>query len=501
MKLHPLPAGPKDMAPTEVASVIRALPSKPAIRDAAFIGTLRAISARLPADPERTRSIDRLARGAVVVLAGQQPALFGGPLYSTIKIAAAIALAERLTAAGRDAVPVFWNASEDHDLDEANRAYFLSPKDHTVGLMRADLPHEGRSLSEITFTAAIIEGLRRRVDSTARHAAPLMPEIGENFGNWNTRIFDAFFRHTGLLIVEPADLAPHAVAIRRRWVENASEAAALFGDARRERAARGETSALDVDLARDLGLFVTIDGRRRKLVRNADGFVAGSERFDRRALSGLIGEAPTRITSGVVVRPLVQQAVFGDVLQIAGPSEMLYLRELDPLFRLFDLSAPVLWQRPSFLTAFPADVRAASAAGLSFADLAQSPAAWPRAATGSDPAFSALLDRFRGATGVELSPAPGMDGPARDVRQRAAARAMRAIRDVEDRFRTLDRRRTKPARFARKALEERLWPRAHPQERIFHLGAFPEIAPDEFARTILAAARLMPAGRHLLEIS
>src|ERR1700687_1878678 len=71
-------------------------------------------------------SIERLRRGALTAVTGQQVGLFGGPLFSIFKALTAVKLAEQATAAGVDCVPVFWLATEDHDLAEVNHVALLS---------------------------------------------------------------------------------------------------------------------------------------------------------------------------------------------------------------------------------------------------------------------------------------------------------------------------------------------------------------------------------------
>src|SRR5271157_6007151 len=73
-------------------------------------------------------NIDRLRRGALAAVTGQQVGLFGGPLFSIFKALTAVKLAEQATAAGIDCVPVFWLATEDHDLAEVNHVALLSEK-------------------------------------------------------------------------------------------------------------------------------------------------------------------------------------------------------------------------------------------------------------------------------------------------------------------------------------------------------------------------------------
>src|SRR5215831_19441225 len=63
-------------------------------------------------------SIKKLAAGAVVVITGQQPGLFTGPMYTILKALTVVKLAKALEGVGVAAVPVFWIAAEDHDYQE-----------------------------------------------------------------------------------------------------------------------------------------------------------------------------------------------------------------------------------------------------------------------------------------------------------------------------------------------------------------------------------------------
>jgi hypothetical protein len=79
-----------------------------------------------PAFDATGAAADRLARSGggagVVVTTGQQPGLFGGPLYVLSKALSALALADALEAAtGVPVAPVFWAATDDADFAEASR--------------------------------------------------------------------------------------------------------------------------------------------------------------------------------------------------------------------------------------------------------------------------------------------------------------------------------------------------------------------------------------------
>ena len=72
------------------------------------------------ASPKTLANLERLRKGAAAVVTGQQVGLFGGPMFAIYKALTAVKLAEQATAAGVDAVPVFWLATYDHDLAEVN---------------------------------------------------------------------------------------------------------------------------------------------------------------------------------------------------------------------------------------------------------------------------------------------------------------------------------------------------------------------------------------------
>src|ERR1700721_2760228 len=72
-------------------------------------------------------NIAKLRAGARAVVTGQQVVLFGGPLLTILKAATAVARAKEATyATGVEHVPVFWMATEDHDLEEVDQVSLLT---------------------------------------------------------------------------------------------------------------------------------------------------------------------------------------------------------------------------------------------------------------------------------------------------------------------------------------------------------------------------------------
>src|SRR5712692_5282919 len=125
---------------------------------AAVVAALRDQNGAYGADASVESNLDRLAAGSAAIVTGQQVGLFTGPAYSLYKALTAIRVAAEMTQNGIDAVPVFWLATEDHDLDEVNHCFWPS----RGGLLRLENPPgeaAGRSVGEV----ALGEGIREIV--------------------------------------------------------------------------------------------------------------------------------------------------------------------------------------------------------------------------------------------------------------------------------------------------------------------------------------------------
>src|SRR5208282_4337983 len=111
----------------------------PRERAAEVAGILRKQNIAFGSDAKTQENLDRLANGAVAVVSGQQVGLFGGPSYSVYKALMAVQIAGELTREGIDAVPVFWMATEDHDVDEVRHTTWF----HDGRSTRFELPAPG----------------------------------------------------------------------------------------------------------------------------------------------------------------------------------------------------------------------------------------------------------------------------------------------------------------------------------------------------------------------
>jgi uncharacterized protein YllA (UPF0747 family) len=164
-------------------------------------------------------SRDALARferpETLVVVAGQQPGLFGGPLYSLYKAFTAAALARAIEkASGTPCVPIFWIASDDHDFEEVHRTWLGDggPEPEMLEVPMASAPG-GVSVERIRLgpeTAALHERVEAllppsefRGDLLARLRDAYAP--GRGFAEAFARWMGGLLAGRGLLLFDPAD--------------------------------------------------------------------------------------------------------------------------------------------------------------------------------------------------------------------------------------------------------------------------------------------------------
>jgi len=311
--------------------------------------------------------------GSLVVTTGQQPVAFGGSMYVLYKAATAVRLAAEAEAAlGVPVVPVFWNASEDHDLDEISRAAAPGRGGETLRY-RADLSAwRGRGASAIGPDDGWRTSARTWAASVSDKMAAFAPREGEGWARWSSRLLLDAFGSEGLVIIEPRLLRGLSGALYAGAVRGRGEIARLISLSCDERA--GEAGARQFDPLGGPPLFMDEGGRRRRVVESAGRLAPkGTDvTYSPDELAALAEAEPKRFSSHAALRPVLQNAILPVVAAVLGPGEIAYHEEL---FRFHASPTgarrrmPVMWPR---LSATVIDDRAASTMarfGLSAADV------------------------------------------------------------------------------------------------------------------------------------
>ena len=142
-------------------------------------------------------NIVRLRAGAFAMVTGQQVGLFGGPLFSIFKALSAVTMAAEVRQLGIDCVPVFWLATEDHDLAEVNHVGLLASDGALRQITASSHAVENAPMSQVVFgpeiTAAVNEAVSVLGESEIADCLREFYRPGETLGSAFARLFATLF--------------------------------------------------------------------------------------------------------------------------------------------------------------------------------------------------------------------------------------------------------------------------------------------------------------------
>ncbi len=316
----------------------------PASRRAQMVEALREQNGSSP-------ELDELARpDAVAVVTGQQVGLLTGPSYTVFKALTAVKVARELKANGIPAVPVFWLASEDHDLAEVDHVWLFggnaapgkigvsSPVANggPVGEVETGelpLPEIRAALGDLPFAEEVLECVKRAYTP------------GATFTTGFKTLLRDILKDFGLLFLDP--LAPAIRAIARPFLaETAARVPELLEGLKardRELAARGYHSQVHLDDASSL-LFLLGEGNRSALRWREGKFAAKDRTY---SADELQAEAH-RLSPNALLRPVMQDFLLPTVAYIGGPAEIAYMAQSQVLYHKLLGCMPVIFPRNSF---------------------------------------------------------------------------------------------------------------------------------------------------------
>ncbi len=189
-------------------------------------------------------SLTALRGGAGTVLTGQQVTLFGGPLFTPLKAATALARARLATASGDPHVGIFWLASEDHDFAEVQSVAFPARRElRTLKYEKAPaaaVPVGGLVLDE-SVIALLDQAGELLGSSDALEALHEAYQPGHTwaqaFGDFYRRVFAA----QGLLVFDADSRAVHGLGapVLLAALEQADELHAALVERGKQLAASG----------------------------------------------------------------------------------------------------------------------------------------------------------------------------------------------------------------------------------------------------------------------
>lgn len=307
------------------------------VRSGAADDWLARLGPAFDASGKARERLESVARGkGVVVTTGQQPGLFGGPVYTLSKALSALALADALQlATGIPVAPVFWAATDDTDFREASSTVIAVPGgaqllriDHSEPLGR---PMAAMPLGDVSL---LLEALARSAGSVVdRKPIELLERFYERdatIGSAYVAFLRALFAPLGIAVIDASHSATRAAAkpVLTAALEKGDEIAAAVSARNDELEAGGFAPQVQDVPGLSLVFSGASGGRKRIPIKAARN----------RALADDLGP-------NVLLRPVVERAILPTATYVGGPAEIAYFAQVSPIADALGLSRPAIVPR------------------------------------------------------------------------------------------------------------------------------------------------------------
>jgi bacillithiol biosynthesis cysteine-adding enzyme BshC len=293
-----------------------------------------------PAFEATGRAKERLEKSAggrgVVVTTGQQPGLFGGPVYTLSKALSALAFANTLErSTGIPVAPVFWAATDDTDFKEASTTVVAV----TGGaqLLRIDHPETlGRTMAAMPLgdvsaqLAALVHGAGSTIDPTPIELLEKFYTSRETVGSAYVFFLRALFEPLGIAVIDASHPATRAAAtpILNDALRKAADIAGAVSERNREIEEAG--FSMQVQDVPGLSLvFSSVSGGRKRVPIKA---------AVKKSVTDDMGP-------NVLLRPVIERAILPTATYIGGPAEIAYFAQISPIADTIGVARPAIVPR------------------------------------------------------------------------------------------------------------------------------------------------------------
>ncbi len=280
------------------------------------------------------------------ITTGHQLNIFGGPMYVLYKIISVINTAEQLSKLfpAYNFVPIFWMATEDHDIEEISSLSLFGKKykwESTWNGLSGKMPLEGLEvlINQITQTFGN-SVFGEKLCQTIKDSYLSSLTLTEATRKW----VNAFMGIYGLIVVDGNE-----PALKRR-IKDIIEEEILHQSS--SKIINNTILALEEKYhvqarPREINLFYTGDDYRERIVMDGDRVKVLNKDivFTRETIVQEIEKSTGRFSPNVLLRPLYQESILPNIAYIGGPAEVAYWLELKDLFNHFKVPMPAVLLR------------------------------------------------------------------------------------------------------------------------------------------------------------
>ncbi len=304
------------------------------------------------------------------VVTGHQICSAGGPLYLIYKIFSAIRITQELNASQNNFhfVPVYWMATEDHDIEEIRHFHW--------GNEKVELAMEFEGIAGELPTEDFLFWLNEKkvegkFNDIGLSELFIQAYSKKNFAEATRYWVNELLGEYGVVCVDGNDSALKELA------------SGLFEKEIQEKFVFSEVSKTNLEIEnsgynpniqpRNFNLFwlkkESVSIARKRLDSNGEVFRTsdGLEQFTSQELM----EIQSELSPNVLLRPLYQETILPNIVYIGGPSELAYWLQLKNSFAAANLQMPLLAHRLSMVLVRKRDLEFVSKNNLNVAELVQ----------------------------------------------------------------------------------------------------------------------------------
>lgn len=402
------------------------------------------------------------------ITTGHQLNIFTGPLYCIYKVLSVIRLSQQLNEMHPECrfVPVFWMASEDHDIAEINhfRVYGKEFKweGHGSG-PSGRLSTQGLSGLCDELSAILGESGKGLVDMFKKAY-----QANNRLADATRFIFNSIFGSYGLLIVDGDDVSLKKIFASHMLLELQEQRSAQALEITNRSFA--EVGKLQIN-PRPINLFYMLDGFRERLEPDGSGGmkVLNSDlHFSKESLVSELNQHPERFSPNVTLRPLYQETILPNLAYIGGPGELNYWLQLKGVFESFGIFYPMVLMRSSFTLLDESTVNRIAKLGISNLELFKSKESLLfhlLERTGENIDVSDLNIQLNKAFDALKEQWLSIDATLEGSIEAERAKAMKSVQSLEEKARRALKRKHETLASQISKLKELVAPEGSPQER------------------------------------
>lgn len=311
-----------------------------------------------------------LKESTFTVVTGHQICAAGGPLYLIYKLFSSIRITQELNATQSEFhfVPVYWMATEDHDIEEVRHFHWGNEKIELATSFEGiagELPTEeflnwmnereaeGR-FNEIGMSALFLQAYKKK-------------NFTEATRYWVNELLGEF----GIVCIDGND--DELKSLAHSLFEKEIQDQFIFSEVTKTNKLI-ESAGYNPNIQpREFNLFWLKDNgdykTRKRIDKNGAQFQ--THQHDRNFTKEELSHMTSQLSPNVLLRPLYQEAILPNIVYIGGPSELGYWMQLKNAFQSANLQMPLLAHRISMTLVRKRDLEFVSKNELSIAELVQ----------------------------------------------------------------------------------------------------------------------------------